>query len=122
MKTSVAKKDLAELSSDDSRVKYGRAKSLVAIARERPGRLYPHLNLFISLLNGENNILRWTAIDIIGHLSRVDKEKQIDQLLGRFYGFLRGGKLITANHAISALAHVALTKQYYHKIFRMLVV
>jgi hypothetical protein len=110
MKSRMTKLHLADLSSDNPRVKYGRAKSLVAIAEKRPDLLYPHLAFFVKLLKSENNILKWTAIDVIGSLSSVDKRKKIDKLLNQFYGLLEGGKLITANHAISALAGVALAK------------
>jgi hypothetical protein len=110
MKSGITKLHLADLSSDNPKVKYGRAKSLVAIAQKRPDLLYPHLPFFVKLLKSENNILKWTAIDIIGSLSSVDKQKQIDRLLNQFYALLESGKLITANHGIGALAEVALAK------------
>jgi hypothetical protein len=110
MKTAITKSDLAELSSDNPRVKYGRAKSLVAVAKKRPELLYPHLGFFIKLLKTDNNILKWNSIDIIGLLSKVDDKQQIVKLLNELYRFLASGRLITANHAISALANVALAK------------
>jgi hypothetical protein len=115
MKTIVTKRDLSDLSSDNPKVKYRRAKTLVAIAKKNPEQLYPHLAFFVKLLKSENNILKWIAIDIIGYLAKVDKEKQIDKLLGKLYGFLEGGKLITANHAIGALANIALAKPAHQK-------
>jgi len=110
MKMVTTKRDLAELSSDNPKVKYGRAKSLVAVAKKSPEQLYRHLGFFINLLKTDNNILKWNAIDIIGLLSKVDDNQQIDKLLKELYRFLGSGKLITANHAISALANVALAK------------
>jgi hypothetical protein len=110
MKRTITKRELAELSSDSPRVKYGRAKSLVEVARKRPQRLYPHLGFFVRLLKTDNNILRWNAIDIIGLLSRVDDKHRIDKLLKELYRLLESGRLITANHAISALASIALAK------------
>jgi hypothetical protein len=50
------------------------------------------------------------AIDIIGALAGVDREGEIDKLLGRIIGFLDAGNMITANHAISALTDIALAK------------
>jgi len=115
VKTTVTKRDLAELMSNNPEVKYVRAKRLLAIARKSPQRVYPHLEFFASLLKSENNILKWTAIDIMGYVSKVDKKKQVDRLLRQLYGFLEGGKLITANHAIGALANVALAKPEHRK-------
>lgn len=104
MKRSV---NLKGLSSENPRIKYGAAKRLLATAKDDPARLYPEFDLFVELLDGNNRILRWIAIDIIGHLARVDGKKRVDGQLERLIGFLRGGELITANHAISALAAIA---------------
>ncbi len=121
MRTTVTKKDLSDLSSDNAKIKYRRAKSLVAIARANPKQLYPHLNFFVNLLNSENNILKWTAVDIVGYLSGVAAGNHLDELLDILVRFLHAGKLITANHAIAALSHIALVKpEYQSKITREL--
>jgi hypothetical protein len=110
MRPPVAAKDLADLASDSPRIKYGRAKSLLGIAKKNPKQLYPHRRFFVKLLKSENNILKWTAIDIIGYLSSVDAKSRVDVVLNSLAGFLHGGKLITANHAIGALARIALAR------------
>ncbi len=115
MRTTVTKKDLPDVTSDDPKVKYRKAKALVTLARKNPEQLYPHMAFFVNLLKSENNILKWTAIDIIGYLAHVDKDKQIDRLLGRLCGFLEGGHLITANHAIGALANIAVAKPAHRR-------
>ncbi len=102
--------NLADLSSRDSKIKYGCAKNLLAVAKENPAEIYPNLDFFVELLDSENNIIKWTAIDIIGHLARVDGAKKIDALLGRLFGLLNTGKMITANHAIMALADIAVAR------------
>ncbi len=107
MRTTISKKALAELSSDNPRVKYRRAKSLVAIAKQDPRLLYPHLPFFAKLLRSENNIMTWTAIDILGYLTALARANRATRLLNLLSGFLRSGKLITANHSISALSHIA---------------
>ncbi|HEX7320319.1 MAG TPA: hypothetical protein VF399_08180 [bacterium] len=113
--------DLKDLSSSDPKIKYGCAKALVATARENPRRLYPHIEFFIDLLDSENQILKWTAIDIVGCLIKADKEKKAGRLLGRLCGFLNAGKLITAGHAVSALAEIAQVKcEYRGRITRKL--
>jgi len=115
MKTSIGKLNLADLQSDSADVKYCCARNLIAIARENPARLYPHIDTFVKLLDSDNNILKWTAIIIIGNLARVDKDKKVDRLIGRLVGFLNAGKLITANNATMALAGIAIAKPQHRK-------
>ncbi len=115
MKSSTEKIDLADLQSDSAEVKYCCARNLIAIAKENPSRLYPHIDTFAKLLDGDNNVLKWTAIIIIGNLAKVDKEKKVDRLIGRLVGFLNAGKLITANNATMALASIAIAKPRYQK-------
>jgi len=115
MKGSTDKINLADLQSDSAEVKYCCAKNLIAIAKENPAKLYPDIDTFIKLLDGDNNVLKWTAIIIIGNLARVDQEKKVDRLIGRLVGFLNAGKLITANNATMALASIAIAKPQYQK-------
>jgi len=115
MKSSTDKINLADLQSDSAEVKYCCARNIIAIAKENPARLYPDIGTFIKLLDGDNNVLKWTAIIIIGNLARVDKDKKVDQLISRLVGFLNAGKLITANNATMALASIAIAKPQYQK-------
>jgi len=96
-----------ELSSKDPKVKYGAAKTLLSLARTNPAEVYPQRDYLVTLLDSENNILKWTAIDVIGCLACVDKDKNVADVTGRLVAFLNSGKMITANHAVSALAHFA---------------
>jgi hypothetical protein len=115
MKCTTDKIDLKDLSSADPKIKYCCAKNLIAIAKENPARLYPNIDTFVKLLDSENNVLKWTAIIIIGNMARVDKEKKVDRLTGRLVDFLNAGKLITANNATMALAAIAVAKPQYQK-------
>ena len=115
MGNSVKEIDLADLQSNSAQVKYCCAKNLIAIAKENPARIYPHIDTFVKLLDGDNNVLKWTAIIIIGNLARVDKEKKVDRIIGKLVGFLNAGKLITANNATMALAGIAIAKPRYQK-------
>jgi len=117
MTTSIRKVNLTDLSSTDPKIKYGCARNLLAIARDNPAELYPNIDYFVKLLGSENNILKWTAIDVIGFLSKADKESKVDKLMNKLFKLLDTGKLITANHAISALTNIALNKpEYQNKI------
>lgn len=114
MTTSIQNINLADLSSPDPKVKYSCARDLLAIAKDSPAEVYPHIDYFVELLDSENNILKWTAIDIIGFLSKVDEEKRIDKLMGKLFGLLTTGNMITANHAIT-LTDIALAKPELQK-------
>jgi len=105
--------NLDDLSSKDPGVKFGCAKKLLSIARNNPSSLYLDIDFFIKILDSGNHILKWTAIDIIGNLSRVDKDNKVDKLIRKMYGYLNSGELITVNHAISALSDIALAKPEY---------
>jgi hypothetical protein len=96
-----------ELASKDPKVKYSAAKTLLARAMEDPGSLYPHAGFFVRLMDSDNNVLKWTAIDVIGSLAGADRDGRIAGNAGRLVSFLSAGKLIAANHAIGALASFA---------------
>ncbi len=115
MEMLTSKVNLADLSSSDAKIRYGCARNLLTVAKHNPTELYPNIARFVELLNGANKIIKWTAIDIIGLLSQVDKEKKVDKLLGRLFELLSDGNMITANHAIAALANIALTKHEFQK-------
>lgn len=121
MSAAITGTQLAELSSDNPRVKYRRAKMLVAAARQDPRRLSAHLPFFVKLLESENTILKWVAIDVLGALAAEASKNRVDQITRIFVQFLRGGRLITANHAIAGLANVALARpELREKITRAL--
>jgi len=48
--------------------------------------LYPHVDLFIALLQSENSFLKWDAIRIVANLATVDERGRIEQILGRLPG------------------------------------
>lgn len=109
----MCKINLNNLLSDDPKVKYDSAKKVIAISKKYPVGLYQNFDFFRKLLDSENNIIKWTAIQTIGYLSRVDKKKKVDKLLPRLIKFLNGGKMITANNTILGLSEIASHKPEY---------
>ncbi|MBI1883230.1 MAG: hypothetical protein HYS08_03360 [Chlamydiae bacterium] len=105
--------NLSDFSSTDTKIKYACAKQTIAISKDNPSELYPDFDFFAKLLDSPNSIFKWTAIQIIGYLSRVDKKKKVDKLLPRLIDFLNGGKMITANNTILCLSEIALNKPEY---------
>jgi hypothetical protein len=108
--------NLKDLSSNDPKVKYGCAKNLLFMTKDDPNKIYPYFDFFEELIENENNVLKWTAIDIIGLLSKIDEEKKVDKLMDKLFSLLNVGKMITANHAIKALGNIAITKPEHHEI------
>jgi flagellar biosynthesis/type III secretory pathway ATPase len=106
----------ANLASKNPNIKYGSSKQLLEIAQLAPATLLAEFDQIVDLLDSENNILKWTAIEMIGNLAAVDRDEKIGQpIVDKFFQFLRGGKLITANHAVAALAKIALAKPVLRK-------
>jgi hypothetical protein len=114
--------DFDQLYSKDPRVKYGFTKVLLNIAANNPESLYGHFEHFLKMLRSDNNIIKWTAIDIIGYLSAVDDDNKTDNKINDLIKLLHGGKLITCNHAIFALGLIAQSKKkHIRKILRELI-
>ena len=105
--------NLNDLFSDVPKVKYGCAKKLRSLAVENPKELYPSFDFFVELLDSDNKIIKWTALDIIGFLSFVDSAKKIDSILDEIIGFLSAGNLITANHATESLINICIAKPHF---------
>lgn len=113
--------DFDKLKSSDPRIKYGFAKELINIGSENPQQLYKHLDLLLTLLNEQNNILKWTGIDLMGYLSSVDQENKMDGCIQSLIKLLHVGHLITCNHTTFALGFIAQNKtQFKKKIFKEL--
>ncbi|MGI5847433.1 MAG: hypothetical protein ACOX5T_05360 [Candidatus Cryptobacteroides sp.] len=106
----ITKTDLDKLNSQNPKVKYRFAKELLKIGSEKPELLYEHFDYWAELLSSDNNILKWTAIDIIGYLSAVDKNNRVEGLMSDLIQMLHGGILITCNHAIFALGLIYQNK------------
>jgi hypothetical protein len=99
--------DLDKLDSKDPKVKYGFAKELLKIGKSDPSLLYDHFDFWTNLINSDRNIIRWTAIDILGYISSVDKDHKIPEQIRNLFKIVHCGNLITCNHAIFALGLIA---------------
>ncbi|MDR2941657.1 MAG: hypothetical protein LBV17_03600 [Treponema sp.] len=105
------------LFSKDTKLKYKTVKEYANTAKENPQKIYPEIEKFIGLMDNKNNILKWTAIDIIGYCAKMDIDKKIDPIMNKIIKRLNCGKMVTAAHAISSLTDIALGKpEYRNKI------
>ncbi len=101
---------LEGLSSDKPNVKYGCAKVLNIISEKEPKILYPKIDFFISLLDNDNNILKWNAILIIANLTAVDSKNEFEKNFDKYFASISGPVMITAANVVKGAAKIALTK------------
>lgn len=92
--------------------KFKCAKVLIAVSEQAPALLYPHFGFFAEYLDHKNNILKWTAIDILGNMAAVDTENRYDALFGKILGLFQEGNLITSGHVVKSLGTVVKAKPY----------
>ncbi len=98
------------VASENPRIKFRSAKILRMISEKEPELIYPELDFFTRLLDSENNILKWNAIDTIANLTVVDRKNKFDRIFGKFYGLLREGSLVTAAHVVENSGKIARAK------------
>jgi hypothetical protein len=99
-------------SSEDPRVKFKSAKTLKIISERNPKILYPKIDIFISLLDSENKIIKWIATDVIGNLTSVDLENKFDKVFQKYYDLLSAPSMITVGHIIENSGKIAKSKPY----------
>jgi len=98
------------ISSAKARIRFASAKILRMISEKNPEILYPSMDFFVNLLDSENNILRWNAMDIIANLTVIDTDNRFNTLFRKFYVYLLDGNLITAGHVVDNSGKIALAK------------
>ena len=101
---------LSNLDSENATLKYQSSKALIQLSETNPQKVYPFFAKFASLLDSQNNIIKWTGIIIIGNLASIDQDKKIDQILPRLFSELNTGKMITAGNTAQALGNIAKNK------------
>jgi hypothetical protein len=89
------------MSSSDPKLRFKSAKVLNLMSQKDPGKLYPKIDFFINLLDSNNSILKWNAIDVVANLASADVHGRFEEIFGKFYGLLQEGSLITAGHVVA---------------------
>lgn len=100
------------ISSENSRVKFKSAKILRIVSEKDPEKLYSRFDFFIDLLDSENKIIKWNAIDVMANLTPVDSKKRFDEIFKKFYDLLSDESMITVGHVIDNSSKIARAKPY----------
>ena len=100
------------ISSENPRVRFKSAKILRIVSEQNPEMLYSKMDSFIRLLDSENNILKWNAMDIIANLTLVDSENKFDEIFEKYYGLLSDESMVTAGHVADNSGKIAKAKPY----------
>jgi len=98
------------LNADKASIKYGCEKTLRLISEREPQLLYPNFNLFVRLLDSENNFLKWGSIIIIANLATVDSENKFEKIFDKYFAPIPGPELIPAGNVIGNSYKIALAK------------
>lgn len=120
---SVLKQVLEGASSENKRIKNASAKCLREISRISPIKLYPHFVFFVRLIDGNDNILKWNAIYVLGDLTDIDTQNKFNtKILSKYFELLRDKSMVTAANTFRTLGKVALNKpKFREKITEQLI-
>jgi len=103
---------LKGISSPKPAIRYGCAKILMDLSKEKPEQLYPYMDFFISLLESKYRILTWNAIIIIANLTKVDTENKFDDIFEKYYSLLDNEYMVTVANVVGNSGKIALAKPH----------
>jgi hypothetical protein len=98
------------MGADRPRLKYGCEKILRIVSDRRPDLVYPYFDALASMLDSENNILKWGAILSLANLARADCAGRIEAILDRYLQPISGPVMITAGNIMRGSARIAIAK------------
>ena len=102
--------------SANKRVKNASAKCLREVSRTNPKTLYHEFDFFVKLINGDDTILKWNAIEVLSNLTEVDTDNKFNgKILNKYISLLSDESMVTAANTITALSKVALNKPRLRK-------
>jgi hypothetical protein len=86
------------------------------VSRTNPKTLYHEFDFFVKLINGEDTILTWNAIEVLSNLTEVDTENKFNgRILNKYISFFSDTSMVTAANTITALGKIALYKPRFRK-------
>jgi hypothetical protein len=100
------------VSSSKATIRYSCAKILMDLSKEKPEKLYDHMDFFINLLDSKYRILTWNAIITLAYLTRIDKMKKFDKIFDKYFSLLNNDYMVTVANIVGNASIIALAKPY----------
>jgi hypothetical protein len=93
-------------------VRFSYEKTLRLISERRPELIYPHFDLFTTLLGCDNSFLKWGAIMTIANLTVVDSQNRFEAIFERYYAPIPGPVMVTAANIIGSSPRIVRAKPH----------
>ena len=112
------------LKTEKSAKKFSYEKALRLVSAKQPASIYPYFDFFCSLLDHDNNFLKWGAIMTIANLTAADAQKKFEALFPKYFAPISGPTMIAAANIIGSSitivqAKPALTDAITHEILKV---
>jgi len=98
------------LTHEKGSIKFGCEKVLRLISEQQPELIYPYFDIFVKMLDSDNNILKWGAIVTISNLASVDIHGKFEKIFEKYYFPITEKTMITAANIIGNSWKIALAK------------
>ena len=92
------KKLIQELQSDNDKHRYKSFRILLPLSENKPEKLYPFWDIFVTLLKKGEVSNKHYAINLIGNLVKVDKQNKFEEIFDLFYKHLRHESPVVSPH------------------------
>jgi hypothetical protein len=96
--------------TEKSSKKYAFEKVLRLVSENQPELIYPYFDVFVSMLDSDNNFLKWGAIITIANLTAVDIPQKFEAIFPKYYAPITGPVMITVANIIGSSATIARFK------------
>jgi hypothetical protein len=88
--------------TEKSARKFAYEKILRFVSAKRPDLIYPYFDVFSSLLDSENNFLKWGAIMTVSNLTNADTDSRFEAIFRKYFDPIGGPAMITAANIIGS--------------------
>ena len=101
---------IGALQVEKSPKKYAYEKALRLASERQPELIYPYFDFFCSLLDNDNNFLKWGAIMTVANLTAVDTQNKFEAIFKKYFAPINGPTMVTAANIIGSSVAVARAK------------
>jgi hypothetical protein len=98
------------LKTEKSSKKFAYEKALRLVSAKQPMQIYPYFDFFCSLLDHDNNFLKWGAIMTVANLAAADTQKKFESIFRKYYDPIIGPTMVTAANIIGGSVTIVHAK------------